>query len=336
MIHDMPEPEKKETEKSWPDVISESMLTDESLAVLDIQPREMIIGGFCYKKDLGFIFAPRGVGKTWLNLYMSKCLALGIDCGPWEIKRAFKTLIVDGEMPLADIKSRAASLGPATNNLTYLSHERVYDMSQKEMNVSNVIYQDALFHFCIKEKFEVVLFDNLSSLSSGYDENDNAAWDQISNLMQRLRRSGITPIFIHHCGHDESRMRGGTKREDFSGWIIRMERTPDEDEQDGAIFKTTFVKWRTSPTRPKSYRWKFQTINGKLEVIWESGDEDFQELVKSGITSNKDIASILRIETVAVTRKAAKGVQEGWMKIEKRQYIYIPEHERTPRYKVVR
>jgi AAA domain len=326
-----PEPETNEPPKSWSEIIPDSVITDSNLAEKELKAREAIVDPFWYKRDLGFIFAPRGVGKTWLIMYLAKCLALGKNCGPWKITRPFRVLLIDGEMPLASTKSRAIALGPPTPSLSYLSHETVYEQFGKEMNVCDVVFQDALFHYCVKSKCEVVLMDNLSSLALGYDENDNAAWEQISSFMNRLKRNDISPVFAHHAGRDPFVMRGGSKREDLSGWIIRLEEEDMDYGKEGAAFKSVFTKSRNSPSRPNSQIWKFiKNGEGKTTIeVDESEDTEFYELVASGMTTNHEICKAMGKKSPWVSRRAERGVKAGWMKIEDGKYIFIPPEKRT-------
>jgi hypothetical protein len=53
------------------------------LAALGIPPREVMLGNWFFEGDLGFIFAPRGLGKTWLALAMAIAIAGDKKCGPW-------------------------------------------------------------------------------------------------------------------------------------------------------------------------------------------------------------------------------------------------------------
>jgi AAA domain len=55
-----------------------------SLARLGIPPREKLLSDWFMEGDLGFVFAPRGIGKTWISLGIATALAAGKACGPWQ------------------------------------------------------------------------------------------------------------------------------------------------------------------------------------------------------------------------------------------------------------
>src|SRR5260370_35247156 len=62
------------TDPSWAEAIDKSVVSSSELRSLKLQPRKQLLGDWFCEGDLGFIFAFRGVGKTWL--------ALGIDQSP--------------------------------------------------------------------------------------------------------------------------------------------------------------------------------------------------------------------------------------------------------------
>lgn len=65
------------TEPSWQDALNESVITSSELSDLKLTPRRKLLGDWFCEGDLGFIFAFRGVGKTWLALAISQALSTG-------------------------------------------------------------------------------------------------------------------------------------------------------------------------------------------------------------------------------------------------------------------
>ena len=104
------------------------------LAELAIAPRERVLGDWFKEADLGFIFAPRGLGKTWLSLAMATAIADGRECGPWRAAVARRVLYVDGEMPCESLGERIAGMG-GVENLAVLNHEALFHLSGKVLNL---------------------------------------------------------------------------------------------------------------------------------------------------------------------------------------------------------
>src|SRR5205807_6645617 len=67
----------REAEKSWLDALNESVVTSSALRDLQLTPRKKLLGDWFCEGDLGFLFAPRGVGKTWLALAIAQALSTG-------------------------------------------------------------------------------------------------------------------------------------------------------------------------------------------------------------------------------------------------------------------
>lgn len=97
-------------EKSWTDVVNESVVTSSELKQLELKPRKKLLGDWFCEGDLGFIFAFRGTGKTWLALAMAKTLETGSKLGDWQAHEPVKVLYIDGEMPPDLIRDRCTGL----------------------------------------------------------------------------------------------------------------------------------------------------------------------------------------------------------------------------------
>jgi hypothetical protein len=62
---------------------------------MEIKPREPMIGDWLKEGDLGFIFAVRGVGKTWFGMDLARALADGKNFGPWPEDLAGAGVIIE-------------------------------------------------------------------------------------------------------------------------------------------------------------------------------------------------------------------------------------------------
>jgi hypothetical protein len=71
----------------------------------DIPPREKIVDPWLPTSSLSMIFAPRGLGKTWLALSLSTAISRGEDFLSFDVPTPRTVLYVDGEMALADLDS---------------------------------------------------------------------------------------------------------------------------------------------------------------------------------------------------------------------------------------
>jgi RecA-family ATPase len=244
-------------EKSWADALNESVVTSSQLRDLHLIPRKRLLGDWFCEGDLGFIFAFRGVGKTWLALTIAKALSTGGKLGDWQAHERVKVLYIDGEMPPDLMRSRCEGLDASNGNLQFLNHEILFDRTGKVLNITNREIQDAITERCLMSGVKVLILDNLSTLASGMKENGADSWELVNNWLLHLRRRKIAVVIVHHAGRS-GEMRGTSKREDNVFWIIALDDAKkNNDDKRGARFISRFTK----PSRNKK---KCQRMSGIL------------------------------------------------------------------------
>jgi len=318
-----PPAEATEAEKSWAQFLDEGGCSSLDLASMKIVPREAIFDDWCLVGDLGFVFAPRGLGKTWISMHLAHGATTKTNVGPWKTHKQLKGLYLDGEMPPQDIQSRDRLLGQPTANLIYVNHQILFDRTGKIMNLANPDFQQGILDYCAVTKIELLCLDNLSALASGIDENKSIDWEKIQPWLLQLRRVPITVMFIHHAGRNNE-MRGSSKREDPASWIMRLDLPSDLREDAGAHFITRFTKWRCAK-QPKTYEW-IDTPNGTevcVEVKAASSLDIFRSHVENGLDTCTVIAEEIGLSNGQVSRLAKQAEREGWLEIKHRKYVMI-------------
>jgi hypothetical protein len=159
-------------------------------------------------------------------------------------------LFIDGEMPLALLRERITQLGAgAEENLDFLPSEILFREGHP-LNINDPLSQAAIDELlgdleAHNRRPELIIFDNLSSLGGGIDENDNSALEAQLRWFLTLRHRGFTVVFIHHAGKSNDQ-RGASRREDLLDISIKLEAPKPEDNVDwrGAAFIMTFTKIR--------------------------------------------------------------------------------------------
>ena len=290
------------------------------LGELAIPPRERLLGDWFMEADLGFIFAPRGLGKTWLSLGIATALARGGECGPWREAAARRVLYVDGEMPCESIRSRIAGMG-GVENLSVLSHEALFHLSDKVLNLADRDTQDALTARMLADGISVVFLDNLSCLFSGVKENEADSWEPVLQWLLTLRRHRIAVVVICHAGRNKE-MRGTSRREDAAFWVIRLDEVQG-DEREGAQFLSRFTKDRNSQSEQPATQWSFTTApDGRVSIATSaaSSADVFRQWIADGLTSAEDIAREMNVSKGTVSKMAKRGIEAGWLKKEGRNY----------------
>jgi putative DNA primase/helicase len=90
---------------------------------------------------------------------------------------------------------------------------------------------------------ELLVLDNLSSLTSVIRDNDAESWTPIQEWLLRLRRRGISVLIVHHAGKG-GEQRGTSRREDVLDTSLSLRRPSDYKAPQGARFEVHFEKAR--------------------------------------------------------------------------------------------
>src|SRR6267142_1566058 len=84
------------------------------LLSLDIPERGMVLDPIIPEKGLALLYAMRGTGKTHVALGIAHAVATGAKFLNWHAPKPRRVLLVDGEMPTSDLRSRLRSVVAGT------------------------------------------------------------------------------------------------------------------------------------------------------------------------------------------------------------------------------
>jgi putative DNA primase/helicase len=211
---------------------------------LEIPARGMLLSPVLPEKSLAMLYAPRGVGKSWLGLSIGVAVASGGSLLKWEAPSPRRVLVADGEMPIADLQARLnsilAGLGVEVPNdrLRILAA----DNSEVGINLGGIEGQQALEPHL--DGVDLLILDNLSTLMTTGSEGASDSWLPMQNWLLRLRRKGIAVLLIHHAGVN-GKQRGTSRREDALDLVIGLRRPADYSPEQGARFEVHVEKART-------------------------------------------------------------------------------------------
>jgi len=289
---------------------------------MKIPERKRLVGDWFREADLGFIFAPRGVGKTWLAHALVSHLSAGRDFHDWPVPEAVRVCLLDGEMPPDAVQDRLKRLEVEGENLVILSHQFLFELADRSFQIGDEEQRKALLAFCIEMGIRVLVIDNLSSVSN-ISENDNDAWPDIGNWLLNFRRNGISVIVIHHSGRNGA-MRGASRREDPAFWIIRLDDSRERTATtEGARFVTTFIKNRNSQRCPDPIDWHFFTNEtGNFTIETEAADNTtlVYQAIKEGLESCEEVAEATGLSKSTVSKTAKRLESNGQIRITNRRY----------------
>jgi hypothetical protein len=301
--------------------LADCLISAGDLVTQRIAPRKRLLGKWLHECDLGYVFAGRGVGKTWLAMALPAAVSQGTPLGLWEAGEGrVPVLYVDGEMPLELTQSRSLGMNLADGAVTYLHHERVFDQLECSLNIGDAAHREAITALMIKKAFKVLILDNLSSLACGVSENKGEEYEPIAQWLLELRRRKLTVMVVHHAGRNLL-MRGHSKREDACSWILELRDAKAEGEQ-GAKFISHFAKPSRNTGEPMpDLLWHFTTApDGRVGIQCEearAGEyEVFIKHVLDGAEKQQDIAEMMGKPKGTISKWAKKAIEEGRLKRE--------------------
>lgn len=300
---------------------SAAVLTAPELAVMIIPEREKLMGEWLRDGDIGFIFAPRGVGKSWIALLLGMALARGLKLGEWAAGAMRDVLYIDGEMMLADTQSRQRLIGDAPEGFRWLHHEHLSHVLGKTLNLADPVCQQAVGK--LLKDGSVLIMDNLSALCRGMEENGNDDWEKMLDWLLALRRRKITVIIIHHAGRN-GLMRGASRREDHADWVISLQDDTRENAEYSKCIVSTFTKARgCAPKATLPLRWTLDVTDEKLVYTCApfAGTDALLAVIREGIDTATLCAEALGRPTQSVSRWAKKLEAQGFITITGRKYV---------------
>jgi AAA domain len=299
--------------------LKNALISSSELRDLLITPRAKILGEWMREGDLGYLYAPRGHGKTWLAMLIGNAISEGNSLGEWhEGELSRRVIYFDAEMNLPDVQERARLIGIVSHQFIWLQNELVFQHMRRGLNIAEVSDQAAIAEML--DDGDVFIIDNLSTAASGMSENDNDAFDRIKDWLLELRGRKISVIIVHHAGKNGD-MRGASRREDMAHWIISLKDDSGDGEQKAWL--THFKKLRNCQAlEVPSLRWIIQTDEHRLTLQCEkhSGPEAMFALIRDGIETATDLAEELSVTKGCISKWAKKLASDGKIKISDRKY----------------
>ena len=226
----------------------------EDLLNKPIKPREHLIMPWLRQGESAMIYAPPGVGKSLFALSMAIAVAGGgklLDC--WQAPKARRVMYIDGEMPLDDIRERAAMLLPASGGDAATARNNIH-ISARQFQHSGVTFTDltneasreTLIEQAKKGRVDLVILDNLSTLATIEDENAASAFNAPISFLLRLKQEGLACLLVHHSSKGGESYRGSSKIATTFEAIIKLEKStrPTDNNNSTTSFKLSWEKLR--------------------------------------------------------------------------------------------
>ena len=309
-----------------------------SLLALDLPPREHLIAPWLRQGESAMIYAPTGVGKSLFALSLALAIAGGGEYLNWNAPKQRTVLYVDGEMPIDDIKDRAAMLLPsvggdpeaASENMIFMA--RQYQDRNADMEFPDLATEqgrDAILRMALEQGAELVILDNLSTLATIDDENSASAFNAPVAFLLKMKQAGLACILIHHAGKGNSgTYRGSSKIATTFEVIIGLSKHSDplmNNDVDKTTFRLSWDKYRGKRDASTGMALDVvleshgaMTEDGQLQARWSSEaavDQQIETLIAMGKSgeykSQKELAAAMGCSQSAISKLLMKAIAKG-------------------------
>ena len=141
-----------------------------------------MLGPIIPEKGLVLIYSPRGMGKTRLATGIGLAVSTGTSFLKWNAPKARRVLLIDGEMPAAALQELlnavVGSTKPAPRMFQVLAADLLEDAGIG--NFADPKVQQEINQLVEERQTEVLILDNLSSLTATLRDNEESSWQSMS------------------------------------------------------------------------------------------------------------------------------------------------------------
>ena len=296
------------------------IISETDLQTLEIPDMKVIMAPWLKAGNIVMINGSRGIGKTFFCMSLALAITRNISIGPWGTENPVGVLYIDGEMPVSLIKDNHNKLTrhlPALcAPLDIISADWMQKKGLFTPNLASENCRDDIYRLLKDGAYEVVVLDNIASLTPGIDENSKQEWDPINQWLLSIRFLDIAVILIHHTGKSGDQ-RGTSGREDNIDISIKLSHPPQYTPADGAKFNVDFTKSRgVYGENVKGFT--FQISEKDEGLTWTT--EDAGNSLRNSIirmlgegTQQKDIHGIVKCTKGYVSRVRKKAIEDGYL-----------------------
>jgi len=300
-------------------IIENAVMESKKFVAKQVPAKSFIIYPWLKRGEIIMISAPRGVGKTWFALLISKLATRNMELGPWKNGEATGCLYIDGEMAAEEMQDRLSRLDKACPAggapLQILSSDTLRSEGKPAPNFTKASCRDGLLQYLRKNRdINLLIIDNLACTTPGLDENNKKDWDPINQWLLELRSIDVAVIMIHHTGKS-GLPRGTSSREDMLNVMIDLKNPVGYSHKDGARFTVSFTKGRRLyGDIMEPFTLSLKDIETEISWTVESGGPTKEEIIinllrKGG--KNKDIAKEVSCKPSYISQVKKKAMKEG-------------------------
>lgn len=206
--------------------------------------------GLMRTNEVAMVYAATGVGKTWLTLSLAMVAAGGGQVLDWTNDAPKRVLYLDGEMDAAELVGRMKQLQVGLKcdpealgkNFVLCARQMQQSILGNFIEVETEESQLGILRYAEEHNFDLIVIDNLTTLSGQIDENASKDLKQFNNFLLRAKQKGIGVLVVHHQGKGkDSGPRGSSAMVATLNLMLKLEASTQERAAGDKAAKFTIV-----------------------------------------------------------------------------------------------
>ena len=169
------------------------------------------------------IFAARKTGKSLVVLWVTRCLAVGVDPFSGEQRPPIVVTYLDHEMTEDDVLERCEAMGFRPEQLNNLRYYLLPSMPPLDTSEGG----DRLMQLVDRDHSKVVVVDTLARAVRGEENSNDTSLNFFLHTGRRLKKAGVALARLDDEGHTPGHARGASSKADDADIVWRLHATDD-------------------------------------------------------------------------------------------------------------
>lgn len=207
------------------------------LLSMDFRPSPWLFTNLMRTNEVAMVYASTGVGKTWLTLSLAMVAAGGGQVLDWTNDTPRRVLYLDGEMDAAELVGRMKQLQEGLKcdpealgkNFVLCARQMQQSILGNFIEIETEESQYGILKYAEEQKFDLIVIDNLTTLSGQIDENASKDLKLFNTFLLRAKQLGIGVLVVHHQGKGkDSGPRGSSAMVATLNLMLKLEASTQE------------------------------------------------------------------------------------------------------------
>jgi putative DNA primase/helicase len=197
------------------------VVDSETILRLEIPARRWLAEGLISERGIVMVRGRRGAGKSFFALGLACAIASGTPFLRYSVPCPAGVLLVDGDLPTADLQERLWRYRKAGFSLKAPLRVLCTDLTERCLPSLATPEGQAVIEKKLNASVKLLVLDSVNTLCSAHDGNDSASWSAFQIWLLKLRRQGYSVLVVNHDGR-KGRRRAACPSLDVFDQVLRL------------------------------------------------------------------------------------------------------------------